>query len=251
MAQTVSEDTYASESGNVLIDSLVYVGLPLWDKESPSAGLTVTYAFMTTPLAPADNEEPIVNFAPLDASQQAAVRLVYGTSEPLTGLSFQETANAQTADIAFGTADLPNASVMAVTMTGETTYVDASGQAALDRQDYVYLDNAEYASVLSDPLPGSLGYETILHEIGHTLGLDDTAYTQTLPTALDNTDFTVMSYNETDTYKANFSVLDMQTLQYLYADSGSITSFGVIPGADLTGGSTASRLGATLAGGAA
>ncbi|MEA4858195.1 reprolysin-like metallopeptidase [Solidesulfovibrio sp.] len=247
MAQILSDDTFAQQSGNVLIDSLVYVGLPLWTQETPSSGLTVTYAFMTTPLVPADNEEAIVDFSPLNATQQAAVRLVYATSEPLTGLTFIETPNALTADVSFGTIDITDPGVMAYTMTGATVTRDAGGLVTIDRQDYVYLDNNEYGAVLSDPLPGTLGYETILHEIGHTLGLDDTAYTQTLPAVLDNTDFTVMSYNETDTYKSNFSVLDMQTLQYLYADSGTIRSFGVIPVVGWPGVSTSPSLGATLA----
>ena len=249
MAQSLSSDVFASGNGNVLIDSLVYEGLPLWTAETPTAGLTVTYAFMTTPLVPADNEEPINDFAPLNATQQAAVRLVYATSAPLTGLNFEETANPLTADIAFGTADLVDPAVMAFTMTGETIGKNADGATTLDRQDYVYFDNAEYGAVLGTPLPGSLGYETVLHEIGHTLGLDDTAYTQTLPAVLDNTDYTVMSYNETDTYKSTFSVLDIQTLQYLYADSGSIRSFGVIAVPAWPGVSAAPPLGATLAAG--
>lgn len=249
MAQTLSSDTFAQTSGNILIDSLVYEGLPLWTQETPSSGLTVTYAFMTTPLVPADNEETITDFAPLNLTQQAAVRLVYATSAPLTGLNFVETANPLTADISFGTADITDPDVMAYTMTGSTVTRDASGQVTLDRQDYVYLDNNEYGDILANPLPGTLGYETILHEIGHTLGLDDTAYTQTLPAVLDNTDYTVMSYNETDTYKSNFSVLDMQTLQYLYADSGSIVSFAVIPVAAWPTASAAPGLGATLAAG--
>ncbi|WP_300164505.1 hypothetical protein [Solidesulfovibrio sp.] len=249
MAQGISSTVYAGESGNLLIDSLVYEGLPLWTEETPSPGLTVTYAFMTTPLVPADNEEPINDFAPLNATQQAAVRLIYATSQPLTGLNMVETADPLTADVAFGTADLTDPDVMAVTMTGATYSKNADGQTVIDRQDYVYLDNAEYGEALSNPLPGTLGYETILHETGHTLGLDDTAYTRTLPAVLDNTDFTVMSYNETDTYKATFSVLDIQTLQYLYADTGTIRSFGVIPVATWPGVSGATTAGATLAAG--
>ena len=228
MAQNNLSDIYAQESGNVLIDSVIWEGLPLWTEESPSPGLTVTYGFMTTPL-PADSADTIVGFAPLSATQEAAVRLVYATSEPLTGLNFVETADVASADIAFGTADIDAPSVMAQTSTTENISTTAGGTTALDRQDYVYLDNNEWGETMADPLPGSLGYETILHEIGHTLGLDDTAYTQTLPQLLDNTDYTVMSYNETDTYKSMFGVLDIEALQYLYADSGTIRSFGVIP----------------------
>jgi len=248
MAQTDFSNAFATDSGNALIDSLVYVGLPLWTQESPSSGLTVTYAFMTTPLEPIDSTETVENFQPLSLTQQSAVRLVYATSEPLTGLTFQETADSLGADIAFGTADIAGSDVMATTSTDFTVKTDANGVKSLDRQDYVYFDNVEFADVMATPLPGSLGYETVLHEIGHTLGLDDTAYTRTLPEVLDNTNFTVMSYNETDTYKSTFSPLDVQTLQYLYADSGTIRSFGIIPVPSWPGLAAAPAAGATLAG---
>jgi len=244
MAQIDLSSAYAATSGDVLIDSLVWEGLPLWTEESPSTGLTVTYGFMTTAL-PAG--ETVADFAPLDLGQQAAVRLVYATSEPLTGLHFVETTDVSSADVAFGTADIADPRTLAVTSTNAVVSAAADGTTTIDRQDYVYLDNAEWGETLTDARPGTLGYETILHEIGHTLGLDDTAYTQTLPHILDNTDYTVMSYNETDTYKSMFGVLDMQTLQYLYADSGSIVSFGVIPVAAWPGTSSATALGATLA----
>ncbi|MHC1790014.1 zinc metalloprotease [Solidesulfovibrio sp.] len=230
MAGNTVSDAFAQASGNVLIDSVVYVGLPLWTSESPSSGLTVTYAFMTTPLLPSDVANTIDNFAPLNSTQQSAVRLIYGTSQSLTGLTFLETADTQGADIVFGTEDIDSPFTMALTYSDYDIRFAADGSiSALDRKDYVYFDNVEWYDVMVDPVPGSLGYETILHEIGHTLGLDDTAYTQTLPSLLDNTDVTVMSYHETDTYKANFSVLDVAALHYLYADSGTIRDFGLTP----------------------
>ncbi|BAH76914.1 hypothetical protein [Solidesulfovibrio magneticus] len=219
----------AQASGNVLIDAIVYVDLPLWTSQSPSSGLTVTYGFMTTPLGPNDADFTALDFAPLNVTQQAAVRLIYATSQSLTGLTFVETADAASADIAFGTMDIAGPSTMAITYFDAVTGTTDDGSPIFDLKDYVYLDNAEWRATLADPVPGSLGYETILHEIGHTLGLDDTAYTRSLPALLDNTDFTVMSYTETDTYKANFSVLDVAALHYLYADTGSIRPFGLTP----------------------
>ena len=229
MAANSNSVAVAQPSGNVLIDSVVYVGLPLWTSESPSSGLTVSYGFMTTPLGPSDPDFTVVDFAPLNLTQQAAVRLIYGTSQSLTGLTFVETADTASADIAFGTMDLDGPGTMATTYYDEATWTAADGTKTLDLKDYVYLDNAEWGTTFANPVPGSLGYETILHEVGHTLGLDDTAYTRTLPALLDNTDFTVMSYTETDTYKANFSVLDVAALHYLYGDDGSIRSFGLTP----------------------
>ena len=230
MATNNVSDAFAQETGNVLIDSVTYVGLPLWTSQTTTTPLTVTYAFLTTPLVPSDAQDSIDNFAPLNATQQSAVRLIYGTSQSLTGLTFVETADTVGADIVFGNADLPGSSTMALTSFDYAISYSANGSiTSLDIKDYVYFDNVEFGDVLANPVPGSLGYETILHEAGHTLGLDDTAYTKTLPSLLDNTDYTVMSYNETATYKANFSVLDVAALQVLYADSGTIRDFGLTP----------------------
>ena len=230
MASSTVSDAFAQETGNVLTDSVTYVGLPLWTSQTISTPLTVTYAFLTTPLLPSDAEVTFDNFAPLNATQQSAVRLIYGTSQSLTGLTFLETADTLGADIVFGNADIPDSSTMALTFFDYSISYKADGSiASLDIKDYVYFDNVEFGDVMANPVPGSLGYETILHEAGHTLGLDDTAYTQTLPNLLDNTDFTVMSYNETSTYKANFSVLDVAALHTLYADSGTIRDFGLTP----------------------
>jgi hypothetical protein len=247
MAETDLSKAFAQPSGNLLVDSVVYVDQVLWTSESPSDGLVVTYGFMTSPLSPVDTDMTIENFQPLNATQQAAVRLIYATSEPLTGLTFAETTDVQHADIVFGTADIEDPRTMAVTASEYSELPTDTGGTALDRQDYVYLDNVEYGETLANPLPGSLGYETILHEIGHTLGLDDTASTQLLPDTLDNTNVTVMSYHETDTYKSNFSALDIQALQYLYADSGTIRSFGVIPVDAWPGTTTSAATGSVLA----
>ena len=236
MPSNSASDAFAQATGNVLIDSVTYVGLPVWTSQTTTTPLTVTYAFMTTPLLPGDAENTIDNFAPLNAAQQSAVRLIYGTSQSLTGLTFVETADTVGADIVFGNEDIDDPNTMALTYFDYGIRVTADGTvASLDIKDYVYFDNVEFADVMANPVPGSLGYETILHEAGHTLGLDDTAYTQTLPGLLDNTDFTVMSYNETDTYKANFSILDVAALNALYADSGTIRSFGITPVASFPG----------------
>lgn len=71
-------------------------------------------------------------------------------------------------------------------------------------------------------IPGELGYTTILHELGHVLGLKHPFDTsgKTLPLNEDNNTFTVMTYNDSGSYTGGLPVslmpYDIQALQHLY-----------------------------------
>ena len=57
----------------------------------------------------------------------------------------------------------------------------------------IWLDDAYKAAA---PLPGTFLYETLLHEIGHALGLKHPFEGAALPAAFNNTRYTVMAYSE-------------------------------------------------------
>lgn len=71
-------------------------------------------------------------------------------------------------------------------------------------------------------LPGELGYTAILHELGHALALKHPFDTsgKTLPLDQDNNTFTVMTYNDSESYNGSLAVslmpYDIQALQHLY-----------------------------------
>ncbi|ACB50264.1 putative peptidase [Crocosphaera subtropica ATCC 51142] len=64
--------------------------------------------------------------------------------------------------------------------------------------------------------PGKHGYMTLVHELGHALGLAHTHSGTPLSAQLDNTDNSVMTYNFTGNSAATFMPLDIAALQHLY-----------------------------------
>lgn len=74
----------------------------------------------------------------------------------------------------------------------------------------------------SDFDQGGFGYEILLHEIGHALGLRH-PFEQPNPLAprLDNTEYTLMSYNTVGGAKSRFQELDVQALRDLYGRPGA------------------------------
>lgn len=97
---------------------------------------------------------------------------------------------------------------------------------------YYPLTNDTFANTTSDLVmntvfdgfsKGGFGYEILLHEFGHALGLkhpfDDSPR---LPERLDNTDNTLMSYTTISGPKSKFQKFDKQALHDLYGDSDGL-----------------------------
>ncbi len=76
--------------------------------------------------------------------------------------------------------------------------------------------------------PGSYGYETMLHELGHSLGLEHPHEGDlTLQDSLDTQENTVMTYNYDGYNVSDLGPFDVQALQHIYGSASSFDGWNV------------------------
>ncbi|MFI3123467.1 MAG: M10 family metallopeptidase C-terminal domain-containing protein, partial [Methylococcales bacterium] len=81
--------------------------------------------------------------------------------------------------------------------------------------------DVQWAKENGTPTAETRGYETLLHEIGHALGLKHPfEIPNKLAKDLDNTNNTVMSYTYKGDYKTEFQSYDLAALQWIYGGDG-------------------------------
>lgn len=229
--QLLADDlTTILETGNVWIDSLVTSDGDQWHLNY--LGLFrpyVTYSFNTLPelINVADYVKGETNF--LNLVQINNVRRALETVTELTGIEFREVSGAG-ADWYFVNGDYvtPGVTAIALTQYGYRFWPDTGEIFNLDYEGVLIFDDAEFRLDTRALTPGTYGYEVLLHELGHLLGLEHPFEGPvTLSTELDNTGNTLMSYNETTPYKTQFSDFDQAALLYLYGTDGLGGQFGI------------------------
>lgn len=217
-------------SGNAQIDPLVWLGYK-WGSSGAGTSATVSYSFPTygslwhpdysTYLA----NEPFNNFQPFDAAQQNAARQALALWAEVANITFTEVddtaGDGDVGDIRFGNSGSVTNSTAAA--WAYTPYDD------IPYAGFVYAENGDvwfdhqYAPNLQ-LAPGQFGFSTMIHEIGHAIGLDHPFYDGTpgepvLPSGQDNQRYTIMSYTRYSgsTIEAYGPMLyDIAAIQYIY-----------------------------------
>jgi hypothetical protein len=169
--------------------------------------------------------------AAFNAQQQAQARSILAYASQVTGIVFTEVSDASWADIHFAQADLKDGYTSQ--HSSHVGYTTVGGEAAnLQIDTWTYLDNADDAFDNLAPIPGGSGYEALVHEIGHALGLKHPFEgPQQLPAGnqlgADNSATTIMSDNSTGGPYTTYRPYDLAALQWLYGGDGIGGRWGV------------------------
>ena len=219
MAAKVSDLTTVVYSGDYRADALLDNVAPwnFWPD-----GRNVLYFTFDVSAGSVIDTETVAPVTRFNAAQQQATRAILQYASTVTGLGFVEVSGSAQADVHFGATNLQGASVAGLA-SSYWRYSSAQDGTivSLEAESIIYLDNVEQAGINSQPVAGSIGYEVLLHEVGHMLGLAHPFDSpRPLPTTEDNTSNTVMSYTDRGAPKSQFQAYDLLALDWIYGRDG-------------------------------
>jgi serralysin len=206
------------------IDALLDSG-PHWNFVTGTTN-TLKYTFSVT----SGLESTKTGQAAFSDAQMGHARAAMAYLSTVTGIVFTETSDGAAADIHLANINIDGASTSGLCSwltsfkfnTGNNELTSYSASA------YVYLDNVEWKTENANLTPGTYGYETLLHELGHMLGLKHPfEETPRLPASTDNTSFTVMAYTESGGPYSTFREYDIAALNWLYGGDGLRGALGI------------------------
>ena len=187
------------------------------------------YSFLTSlPLTAAPEDKD--GFTEMNAIQKAAVKKALDYYSSLLNVTFTQVNDSNLADFSLGMNDQKGISA------GYASYPNnAAGQGS-----YLFLSTADDTNKTFNP--GEYGWETLLHEIGHIMGLKHPGNYNAggggtegpyLPLLTDFTRYSIMSYNgSVDSFDTNswsniepqsLMLYDIEALQYLYGSNKAIS----------------------------
>lgn len=225
---TVSEVLTTPLSGLRHIDALLDKG-PDWNYlTAPSNSNTIYYTFSIA----SSNEEGKTGQEAFSASQQTAARGAFGYLQGLTGISFVETGAGGSAQIHLCNINLDNSQTTGLCSWSSPYSYSGSTLSSYDVDAYIYLDNAEWRGQNQNLTPGGNGYETLLHEMGHALGLkhpfeSEPENSTVLSASEDNTSNTLLSYDSLGGPYSAYSPYDIAALNWLYGGDGLRGALGI------------------------
>ncbi|MCD2517951.1 DUF4214 domain-containing protein [Massilia sp. G4R7] len=225
---TVSDITTTPLSGLNHIDALLDKG-PDWNFLTSGTANTLYYTFSVT----TGNEQGRTGQEAFTLAQQSAARYAFTYLQQVTGIKFVETTSGTAAQIHLANIDIAGASTTGLCSWYSSYSHIGDTLSSYSADAYVYLDNAEWFGYNRDLTPGGVGYQTLLHELGHALGLghpfheaDEENHIH-LPWAEDNTANTIMSYTDSGGPYSTFSPYDLAALNWLYGGDGLGGALGI------------------------
>jgi serralysin len=233
-------------SGLNHIDALLDTG-PAWNYRTPF-GNTLFYTFSIS----AGNEANRSGQQAFTLAQQADARTALAYLALVTGVQLVETDDGAAAQFHLAYIDIPGANVTGLcSWSYHYSYLPDQTLKTYSANAYVYLDDVEFAARNANLAPGGRAYQTLLHELGHAMGLKHPFEGAiVLPDASDSTANTLMSYTNVGGPYSTFSQYDIAALNWIYGKDGLGGALGINSDA---GGRyiTGTNLADLLAGGAA
>lgn len=218
-----------SDIENILFSGLNYIdalldGGPGWNYVTPATN-TIAYTFSIA----SGNENGRTGQQAFSDTQKSATINALNYVSSLTGITFSETSNGSASNLHFCLINISGANTTGLCSWGTSYSFNGSNTiTSYSANAYVYLDNVEWLVQNSNLTPGGNGYETLLHEIGHALGLKHPFEgNPVLPTSQDSTVNTLMSYTGSGGPYAAFSPYDVAALNWIYGGDGLVGALGV------------------------
>ncbi len=218
-----------NNSGSDIVNALAHSNTARWNYGQPyGAPVAISYSFMER--LPDYYFGSFTGFRTFNETMRVSARQALSSWERAANITFVEVSDAGSGgQIRFGASRLSNSEQA-------RAYFPSGYNAGIDGDVWM---NASISGNFS-PTPGSYPYEVLLHEIGHALGLKHPGNYNAgggrmpgpfLPSALDNTNNTVMSYNNVGGYKTDIGPYDRLAIGYLYGPRlpgaiGNLTSYG-------------------------
>jgi serralysin len=224
---SLSDVTTQPATGLVHIDALLDKG-PGWNFLAPARS-TLLYSFSLAGANTADSGTLYTGgTSAFNPAQQAAVVAGLARLTAITGISFQATADGNSADLHFANANIVGSATSGYASTKWNYEYDGRQNITRYAADaWVYLDNVEWAGENGSPAVGTPGFEVLLHELGHAMGLKHPFEgSVVLPDAQDDTAHTLMSYDRDGAVHSDYSPYDVAALQFLYGGDGLGGSWG-------------------------
>lgn len=203
---------------------------PDWNYLTGGVDNTILYTFSVASGNEVRSGGAVTESQSFSISQQLHARSAMEYISQLTGIVFRETSDGASAHVHLANIDIVGANTVGQ-CSWQVSYSSNSvtGELASYKANaYVYMDNAEWAGRNANLAPGTRGYETLLHELGHMLGLKHPHEEDIqLSPEQDNTSQTLMSYEHAGGPYALFNTLDVAALDWLYGRDGLKGALGI------------------------